>query len=166
VPLVTTACAGENGSWFRNPLPGHNFWSGFYQELLRRVQAGESALRPVFIEDYLAQHGAQGVVNVGPGAWNTGWHNGTDFMQWTGSQAQQDALTRLGEVSQAVHAASTDAMAMDTYNPALHQQLEEAHWRVLRAETSCNFFWNDAWVNRCHRDLDEACACLERASFR
>ncbi len=166
VPLVTTAGPGENGPWFRNPLPGHNFWSGFYQELLRRVQAGESAVRPVFIEEYLAQHGAQGVVNVGPGAWNTGWHHGTDFVQWTGSQAQQDALTRLGEVSQAVHAASADAMAMDTYNPELHQQLEEAHWRVLRAETSCHFFWGEAWVNRCHKDLDEACACLERASFR
>jgi len=42
--------------------------------------------------------------------------------------------------------------------------LEEARWRVLRAETSCNFFWGDAWVMRCHADLDQACECLERAN--
>ena len=28
--------------------------------------------------------------------------------------------------------------------------------RILRAETSCNFFWGEAWVPRCHADLDEA----------
>jgi hypothetical protein len=34
--------------------------------------------------------------------------------------------------------------------------LQDARWHLLRAETSCNFFWGDAWVNRCHRDLDWA----------
>jgi hypothetical protein len=34
----------------------------------------------------------------------------------------------------------------------------------LRSETSCNFFWGDAWVMRCHADLDQACECLERAN--
>ena len=165
-PLVTTCTDGENGGWFRNATPGSNFWTAFYQDLLQRATAGETNIRPVFIKDYLNQHGVHGRVNVGPGAWNTGWHHGTDFIQWTGSQAQQDALTRLGEVSQAVHAARANAAGSGSYQPQLYQQLEEAHWRVLRAETSCNFFWGDAWVNRCHRDLDEACSCLEGAAFR
>ena len=34
--------------------------------------------------------------------------------------------------------------------------VEQARWRVLRAETSCNFYWGEAWVERCHRDLDDA----------
>ena len=29
-------------------------------------------------------------------------------------------------------------------------------WRLLRAETSCNFYWGEAWVQRCHDDLDAA----------
>jgi hypothetical protein len=37
---------------------------------------------------------------------------------------------------------------------------------VLRAETSCNFFWGGDWVERTHRDLDAACACLERVLLR
>ena len=34
---------------------------------------------------------------------------------------------------------------------------------VLRAETSCNFFWGEAWVQRCHDDLDQATRHLEQA---
>ena len=41
--------------------------------------------------------------------------------------------------------------------------LEQARWRVLRAETSCNFYWGEAWVQRCYDDLDEAGACLDQA---
>jgi hypothetical protein len=43
-----------------------------------------------------------------------------------------------------------------------HRELDEAHWRLLRSETSCNFFWGEAWVNRCHRDLDDAWERLGR----
>lgn len=162
-PLVTTCTDGANGGWFRNVTQGSNFWTAFYQTLLQHTRQGDSNIRPIFISDYLSQHGAHGLVNVGPGAWNTGWHHGRDFVQWTGSQTQQDALTRVGEISQAVHAARHNAAAVDAPSPELHRQLDEAYWYVLRAETSCNFFWGEAWVDRCHRDLDEASACLKRA---
>ncbi len=33
-------------------------------------------------------------------------------------------------------------------------------WRVLRAETSCNLFWGEAWVPRSHADLDLAAQAL------
>ncbi len=163
-PLVTTCCDGENGDWFRNATPGHNFWGAFYQPLLKQVRAGASALRPVFIQDYIEQFGVFGEVTVGPGAWNTGWNDGRDFVQWAGTQAQKNALTRLDEISQAVQAALRNARRIGSRNPELLNLLEEAHWRVLRAETSCNFFWGDAWVMRCHADLDQACECLERAN--
>jgi 4-alpha-glucanotransferase len=41
--------------------------------------------------------------------------------------------------------------------------VEQARWRVLRAETSCNFYWGEAWVQRCHDDLDDAEARLDQA---
>ena len=36
-------------------------------------------------------------------------------------------------------------------------------WRLLRAETSCHFFWGEAWVQRCHDGLNEALEWLARA---
>ncbi|MCP5126527.1 MAG: glycoside hydrolase family 57 [Gammaproteobacteria bacterium] len=163
-PLVTTCSDGQNGGWFRNVTPGSNFWDAFYKPLMEKTRTGASAIQPVFIKDYLDRFGARGEVTVGPGAWNTGWHDGNDFVQWTGTQAQKDALTRVDEVSQAIHGALSNATNIGSHNPELLTLLEEARWRVLRAETSCNFFWGDAWVMRCHSDLDQACECLERAS--
>jgi hypothetical protein len=45
------------------------------------------------------------------------------------------------------------------------EQLEQARWRLLRAETSCNLFWGEAWVRQIHSDLDEAQKYLEKAVF-
>ncbi len=163
-PLVTTCCDGENGDWFRNTTPGNNFWEAFYQPLVSQLRAGSRALQPVFIRDYLEQFGTVGEVTVGAGAWNTGWHDGHGFIQWIGTSAQKAALTRVDEISQAVQAALSNTTRLSPRHPELLQLLEEAHWRVLRAETSCNFFWGDAWVMRCHADLDQACECLERAN--
>ncbi|MGO9977158.1 MAG: glycoside hydrolase family 57 [Solirubrobacteraceae bacterium] len=166
-PLVTTCTDGDNGGWFRNTSPESNFWNFFYDKLCQRVRDDESGgIRPCFIDDYLDRHGPSGEVNVGPGAWNTGWHHGTEFVQWTGSTAQRDALTRLEELSQALYAVRRNAVGISADDPELYRLLEEAHWRVLRAETSCNFFWGEAWVQRCHDDLDQASRLLEEAGSR
>ena len=93
-PLVTTATDGENGGWFRNVTEGANYWSAFYLPMLARIRAGESNLRPTFISDYLRDHGAHGEVRVNTGAWNTGWHHGKGFTQWTGSEVQRATLQR------------------------------------------------------------------------
>lgn len=157
-PLVTTATDGDNGGWFRNTTPGANFWSSFYADLLERVRAGESGgIRPAFINDYLDRHGAHGWVAIDPGAWNTGDHHGTGFVQWTGSIAQRDALARVAQLSEAVH---TAGCGIGDDGPAAGV-LEQARWRVLRSETSCNFYWGEAWVQRCHDDLDQAAAGLD-----
>ena len=147
-PLVVTATDGDNGGWFRNPEYSANFW-GFYRKLLDQARAPFARVRPVFVDDYLDRYGAHGEVHVDTGAWNTGWHHGREFLQWTGSKMQQDALARVAEVSRILH---------DARGGAAHR-IEEAMWRLLRAETSCNFFWGEAWVHRAHSDLD---ACLER----
>jgi 4-alpha-glucanotransferase len=159
-PLVTTVTDGDNGGWFRNTTRGSNFWGGFYAELVERVRAGQAGgIRPAVISDYLDRYGAHGWVTVDPGAWNTGDHHGAGFVQWTGSTAQRDALARVAQLSEAVHAAR-DAINGDATTPQL---LEQARWRVLRAQTSCNFYWGEAWVPRCHHDLDAAAAHLDQA---
>lgn len=162
-PLVTTCCDGENGDWFRNPAPA-NFWDGLHRPLLEQLRAGAKGIQPVFIQEYLDCFGATGEVTVGAGAWNTGWHDGHGFMQWAGTPAQKNALNRVDEISQAVQAALGNAARLGADHPEWLSLLQEAHWRVLRAETSCNFFWGDAWVMRCHADLDQACAYLEQAN--
>lgn len=162
-PLVTTCTDGENSPWFRSTAPDGNFWDGFYRPLAESVQRQQSAIQPIFIKDYLDRFGVGGEVTVGPGAWSTAWHEGSDFMRWAGTPAQKDALTRVDEISQAVQAALKNAAHFGSRNSGLSQLLEEARWRVLRAQTSCNFFWGDAWVMRCHADLDQACEYLEQA---
>jgi len=159
-PLVTTATDGDNGGWFRNTTDGANFWSSFYRDLVERVHTGRSSgIRPAFINDYLDRHGAHGWVTIEPGAWNTGEHHGAGFVQWTGSSAQRDALARAGRVSEAVQA----GIHMIGNGEGAAGVLEQARWRLLRAETSCNFYWGEAWVERCHQDLDDAEAQLDQA---
>jgi alpha-amylase/alpha-mannosidase (GH57 family) len=163
-PLVTTCTDGENGGWFRNTTNEVNFWGAFYRELLDEARK-KSLIQPAFIKDYLDRFGAYGEVTVRTGAWNTGWHHGRDFLQWTGSQTQKDSLARLQAVSMAVHQARNAAVAKDLTEEE-QAELNEAFWRLLRAETSCNFYWGEDWVHRCHNDLDEAEACLQRYRAR
>lgn len=165
VPLVTTASDGDNGGWFRNARYEANFW-GMYRALLDGARADAHPVRPTFIDDYLDRYGPHGEVTVNTGAWNTGWHHGHGFVQWTGSQAQKDALARVREVSRAVHDARWNAGEMPWRDPELDQLLEEAMWHLLRAETSCHVYWGEAWVDRTHRDLDHSLQCLEQARAR
>lgn len=165
VPLVTTATDGDNGGWFRNPELQANFW-GMYRELLIGLRAGTGSISPIFVDDYLDRYGALGEVHVNTGAWNTGWHHGHGFLQWTGSQAQRDGLARVAETSRAVHAARWKAGERYPEDQGLHDQLEEAMWHLLRAETSCNFYWGEAWVGRAHRDLDDCWSHLNQAITR
>ncbi len=159
-PLVTTCTDGDNGGWFRNPTEGSNFWTGFYTQLMESARASDKAVQPAYIHDYINQYGLFGEVTVNTGAWNTGWHNGIDFIQWTGSQTQKDALSKLKEVSQAVHEAAGKAVPQDE-NPESNSKIEEAMWLLLRSETSCNFYWGEAWVDRCYRDLDASMMALK-----
>ncbi|KAA6186919.1 glycoside hydrolase family 57 [Thiohalocapsa marina] len=165
-PLVTTATDGENGGWFRNVTEGANFWSAFYLPLLERIRAGAADLRPTFISDYLDAHGTHGEVRVRTGAWNTGWHHGKGFTQWTGSLAQRRTLSRYADVSARLHKLSEQAAAGAPYDAELIAALEQARWRLLRAETSCNIYWGEAWVERAQVDLDAAEDALETARGR
>lgn len=153
-PLVTTATDGDNGGWFRNTTTGANFWDALYLPLLDRARSG-AALRPTFIDDYLDRYGVHGEVKVRTGAWNTGWHHGRGFLQWTGSQAQQAVVARWADTSEALHALRARVNEQHPHDPELHALIEQGMWRLLRSETSCNIYWGEAWVPRAHADLDQ-----------
>jgi alpha-amylase/alpha-mannosidase (GH57 family) len=166
-PLVTTCTDGENGGWFRNTTDGANFWSAFYQPFLERVRAGEAQVSPSFISDYLNLHGAWGEVRVETGAWNTGWHDGRDFTQWTGSETQRNAVEAVRALSEAVEDARAQGDERGLGGDAgFRNDMEEATWHLLRAETSCNFYWGEAWVPRSEADLEASRQALRRARAR
>jgi hypothetical protein len=132
-PFVTTRTDRDNGGWFRDTSPEANFWHVFYRNRPRRVRDNQSeGIRPGFIDDHLDRHGARGAVKLRPGAWNTGRHDGSGFTQSISSSAQQRALTRLDEISQAIYAARRDAVGISVRDPDVYLLLKQAHWRVLR----------------------------------
>ncbi len=163
-PLVVTATDGDNGGWFRNVNPKANFWTYFYRHALDEIRAGHSAMRPMFITEYLDRFGAHGKVTVRRGAWNTDEHHGWNFHQWQGSKAQRDAMERVRQISMEFHAMQAKAKDKRNGGADVHRDLEEGHWRLLRAETSCNFYWGEAWVYKVHMDLDVAAECIQRAA--
>jgi alpha-amylase/alpha-mannosidase (GH57 family) len=151
--LLTTCTDGDNGGWFRNTSETGGFWGEFYPAYMNAVYGDTAEVQPTFIDDYLNQHGAVGEVRVNTGAWNTGWHNGHGFLQWTGSEKQRATLAALPELSQQVHDARWRAGEQHETDPKVWERLEDAMWHLLRAETSCNYFWGEAWVDRAEADL-------------
>lgn len=166
--LVTTCSDGDNGGWFRNTDWRANFWGAFHLPLLERVRKNTAGLSPLFIHEYLDRYGAHGEVFVHRGAWNTGEHDGADFVQWTGSQAQRDALAAIEEVSSAIHELrwQEGEKGWQDHDHDTGHLIEEAMWHLLRAETSCHVYWGEAWVPRCFRELDEALEYLQSARER
>lgn len=166
-PLITTCSDGENGGGLRNTRAGANFWSAFYHPLLERCRASEAQVAPTFIGDYLNVHGAHGEVRVRTGAWNNGWHNGLDLTQSTGSATQKQAFAALQEVSDALQGARLEAAERGLEDDAdVRHDLEDATWHLLRAETSCNYYWGEAWVPRAAPDLEASRHALHRVRER
>ncbi|NEX20841.1 glycoside hydrolase family 57 [Thiorhodococcus mannitoliphagus] len=163
-PLVTTCTDGENGGWFRNVTEGANFWSAFYLPLLEHARSAEASLRPTFVNDYLDRYGAHGEVRVRTGAWNTGWHHGRDFTQWTGSERQRDALEAFAELSKQVHDARWLAGERGVTEGPESGAIEAALWHLLKAETSCNLYWGEAWVPRAEAEQQASRDALARAT--
>jgi hypothetical protein len=111
----------------------------------------------------LNAHGPSGEVWIETGAWNTGWHDGRDFTQWTGSSTQKASQNALRIQNRALDQvrARVQELGLDK-DEALARDLEEATWRLLRAETSCNFYWGEAWIGRAEADLEVSRQALDR----
>jgi alpha-amylase/alpha-mannosidase (GH57 family) len=155
--LVTTCSDGDNGGWFRNIHEKGNFWGVFYKPLLDWCRQGTLAISPIFITDYLNKFPPTDYVQVKAGAWNTGWHHGRDFLQWMGSMLQKRGLEDIRNLSKEYHQQRwfLDEKGSSQYEKSNHL-LDEAFNHILRAETSCNFFWGSKWVHRAYDDLEVA----------
>lgn len=154
-PLVTTWSDGENGGWFRNPTEQAAFWGWFYRPMIDWQRSGTLALSQISINEYLDRFGAHGSVRVREGAWNTGNHDGRGFSQWTGSLLQRRGLEELRRVSRRYHDRRW-ALGENGASQDAHHRLDRALWHLLRAQTSCNFFWGSRWVHRAFDDLEQA----------
>ena len=131
-----------------------------YRELLDKLRSGAGAVMPTFVDDYLDRYGVVGEVRVRTGAWTTGWHHGHGFLQWTGSEDHKHVLERVALTSAAVHEARWHIGESHAHDGELNHRIEQALWHLLRAETSCNIYWGEAWVPRAHQDLDACWAEL------
>jgi len=65
-----------------------------------------------------------------------------------------------------LHRAAEQAAAAGGEDPVVTAALEEARWRLLRGETSCNIFWGEAWCDRAQDDLEVAARAIEDAERR
>ncbi len=164
--LVTTWTDGDNGGWFRNPTLSGSFWGHFFHPTLQKARAGELAYQPIHIPEFLDRFPPTDEVEVHRGAWNTENHWGGDFTQWTGSLLQKRGFDEIRSVSRYHREVQR---VFDTCQEQLadagdvRQLITEAYDCVLRAETSCNFYWGAAWVHRSFADIERAYHLLDTA---
>ena len=168
-PLVTTWTDGDNGGWFRTSNIESGFWGHFFHPTLQKARAGQLAYRPIHIPAYLDLHAPTEEVEVYRGAWNTGHHWGGDFTQWTGSLLQKKGLDEIKNASRyyrEVQAAFEERKGGLSDPEEVKQLIVQSYDCILRAETSCNFFWGNAWVHRSFDDMERAYYLLDTAKSK
>ena len=100
--------------------------------------------------------------NTTSGAWNTDQHWGGDFQQWTGSLLQKkglDEIHRASEYYRRVKGAADESGA----GGEVRGWVVEAYDHLLKAQTSCNFYWGSRWVHRSFDDLERTYRLLDQA---
>ena len=164
--LFATWSDGENGGWFRQTAEEAGFWGHFYAPYMERIEAGDYPVRPALISDYLAAHPARRAAEVRTGAWNVGTTGGFDFAQWAGSPTQKAVLEQVWQTSQHYRYAQhhLESRRAEGHVPQEAEDLlDSAREALLRAETSCYFFWGDSWTPKAQEHLQAAEDCLRRA---
>jgi alpha-amylase/alpha-mannosidase (GH57 family) len=167
--LVTTWTDGDNGGWFRTPDLPAGFWGHFFLPTLQKLREGRLAYRPIHIPEYLDRFPPTEEVEVHRGAWNTGHHWGGDFMQWTGSLLQKkgwDEIRNASRYYREVQRAFETAQDAVNDPAGVRQLIVDAYDCILRAETSCNFFWGSAWVHKSFDELERAYHLLDTAKAK
>jgi alpha-amylase/alpha-mannosidase (GH57 family) len=164
--LVTTWTDGENGGWFRTTHTESGFWGHFYHAILNRYRAGALGFTPIHISEYLDRYPPEEEVEVHRGAWNTGYHWGGDFTQWTGSLLQKrgwDEIRNASAYYQRVKKRFDEHQDKASDPEDVRELIVEAYDHILVAETSCNFYWGSSWVHRSFGDLEQAYYLLDTA---
>jgi alpha-amylase/alpha-mannosidase (GH57 family) len=164
--LLTTWSDGENGGWFRQTAEESGFWGHFYAPYMERVRADEYPLRPTLISQYLSEQPAHRLAEVRTGAWNVGTTGGFDFSQWAGSPGQKAVLEKVWHASERYRYLRhhLDSLPAETRFPGEPEELvRSAREDILRAETSCYFFWGDSWTPKAEELVTQAGRKLRRA---
>lgn len=157
--LITTWSDGENGGWFRNMHEPSNFWGHFFAPYMEKVQEEVSKITPRSITEFLRENSPESEVFVRAGAWNVAGRSGVDFSQWAGTDAQKKALGEVWSISKEFHKLEKQGK-FKGLNKKLVEQLETL---ILRAETSCNFFWGETFLNRAYEDVNFAKEIIRKA---
>jgi alpha-amylase/alpha-mannosidase (GH57 family) len=163
--LVTTWTDGENGGWFRTPTVESGFWGHFYRPILERARRRELGFSPIHLSDYLRRYPPTEEVDVHRGAWNTEQHWGGDFQQWTGSLLQKKGLDEIHRASAYYHRVKGTADERGA-GGEVRGWVVEAYDHLLKAQTSCNFYWGSRWVHRSFDDLERTYRLLDQAMDR
>jgi alpha-amylase/alpha-mannosidase (GH57 family) len=150
--LVTTWSDGENGGWFRQMHEESGFWGHFFAPYMEKVRKGDCAITPIKISTYIEENPPETYVEVRTGAWNVANTSGYDFSQWQGTEKQREGIEELWATSREYH--------------KLGRRIPEVEEHILRAETSCNLFWGDAWVPRVYEDTREAKRLMRRINIK
>ena len=157
--LVTTWSDGENGGWFRQIHEPSGFWGHFFAPYMEKVKSGALSIEPISISEFITENPPEDYVHVQTGAWNVATTSGYDFCQWQGSETQKRGLEEIWGVSKRFHELEKSGKLSEE----MRNTIEEL---ILRAETSCNFFWGDAWVHRVYEDTKEAKRLMSKIAVR
>ncbi len=147
--LVTTWSDGENGGWFRQMYEDAGFWGHFFAPYMEKVREKKIPIKPTRLSDFINDYPPKDYVFVQTGAWNVGQTSGFDFLQWAGTDSQKQALKEVWEISKQYHLLekeSNEKIKKIKSPDKVSDLLSQAYNLLLKAETSCYFFWGDAWI--------------------
>ncbi|MHC1585589.1 MAG: glycoside hydrolase family 57 [Candidatus Syntropharchaeia archaeon] len=150
--LVTSWSDGENGGWFRQMHEESGFWGHFFAPYMEKVENGDTSIIPIKISEFIAENPPETYVEVRTGAWNVADTSGYDFSQWEGTEKQKEGIEEIWATSREYH--------------RLGRRISEIEEHILRAETSCNLFWGDAWIHRIYEDTRKAKRLMERIKVK
>ena len=106
---------------------------------MEEVQRGNYQITPINISEYIEENPPTTYVEVRTGAWNVANTSGYDFSQWEGTEKQRAAIEELWVTNGEYH--------------RLGKRIPEVEEHILKAETSCNLFWGDAWVHLIYEEM-------------
>lgn len=162
--LATTWSDGENGGWFRQMDEKAGFWGHYFAPYMKKVKSQNATVTPVMISDYLDSNKPTDNVQIRTGTWNVGSSSGYDFSQWEGSEHQKKAMKEVWEISKQYHQLKAqNTQVRKAQSAQAESLLKQAEDWLLCAETSCYFFWGDAWLPKVYDNTKQARHFLKEA---
>ena len=163
--LVTTWTDGDNGGWFRTPDLPAGFWGHFFLPIAAkgargaRWPTGRSTSRNTLIAFRRPRRSRCTAAPGTPGPTGAGT-SCSGRARCCRKRAGTRFATRAGTTARCWGPAKPRQAAVDD-PAAVRQLIADAYDCILRAETSCNFYWGSAWVHKSFDDLEQAYHLLD-----